>query len=231
MPDDVVKVIYLARRNPAMSAGEFPDRWRQHAILGGTLPSLRGSFVQVAQCLNIYDRKIVGRASLDYDGVNLLTVIDRSAALRLNQDPAVFDIMLPDELQTFSTYVRHFSLQCREQVLRAGPMLGHCLITFLRRARNVAPDVFERQLTTHLGAMVSTANRTVFNRVEDRMPGYDFDAITESWFASAEEAASATKSPEYKDHLRSREIVCDEGFSIVMMTRLNHSWPALAEST
>ncbi len=56
MTEEVVKVIYLARRNPALAVDQFPDRWRQHAILGGTLPTLRGSFTQVAQCANMYDR-------------------------------------------------------------------------------------------------------------------------------------------------------------------------------
>ena len=142
MTEEVVKVIYLARRNPLLTADQFPGRWHQHAILGGTLPTLRGNFTQVAQCANIYDRSIVGRASLDYDGVNLLTLADRSAALAMNQDPAGFDIMLRDELQTFSTYVRHFSLQCTEHVLRDGPILPFCLVSFLKQGQRIARDAF-----------------------------------------------------------------------------------------
>ena len=230
MSEDVVKVIYLARRNTALTVDQFPDRWRQHAVLGGTLPSLRGNFAQVAQCVNMFDRSIVGRASLDYDGVNLLTLTDRSVAMAMNQDAAVLDIMLPDELLTFSTYVRHFSLQCSEQVMREGPMLPLCLISFLRRGQRVEPGAFREGLVAQLGTVAAVANRTVVNHVEDRMPGYAFDAITESWFSSPAEAASATRSAEYKAYLRCREMLCDEGRSVVMMTRINHCWPPLATS-
>ena len=60
------------------------------------------------------------------------------------------------------------------------------------------------------------------------MPGYDFDAITESWFSSAAEAASATRSAAYKTYLRGCELLCDKGRGVVMMTRINHCWPPFA---
>jgi hypothetical protein len=228
MSQDVVKVIYLARRNPALSASMFPDRWRQHAVLGGSIPSLRGNFVQVAQCLSLYDRAIVPRASLDFDGVNLLTLKDRDVALAMHQDDMVLDIMLPDELLTFSTYVRHFSLQCVEHVVQDGDMLPFCLISFLKRDRHFSTDAFVDATVAALTGAVPGARRTIVNRVEDRPPGYNFDAITESWFASAEEAASATRAASYKAYLRQREALCDESRSVAMMTRITHSWPTIS---
>jgi hypothetical protein len=227
MSQDVVKVIYLARRNPALSATKFPDRWRQHAILGGSIPSLRGNFVQVAQCLSLYDRAVVPRASLDYDGVNLLTLQSRDIALAMHQDDHVLDIMLPDELLTFSTYVRHFSLQCVEHVVQDGAMLPYCLISFLKRDRHLSTDAFVDATVAALAGAVTNAERTVVNRVEDRPPGYNFDVVTESWFASAEEAASATRSASYKAYLRHREALCDESRSVAMMTQITHSWPTI----
>lgn len=227
MSQDVVKVIYLARRNPALSAEMFRDRWRQHAILGGSIPSLRGNFVQIAQCLNLYDRAVVPRSSLDYDGVNLLTLQSRGLALSMHQDDVVLDIMLPDELMTFSTYVRHFSLQCVEHVVQDGAMLPYCLISFLKRGRHLSTEAFVDATVAALAGATPHAGRTVVNRVEDRPPGYNFDAITESWFVSAEEAASVTRMARYKAYLRQRETLCDESRSVVMMTQITHSWPTI----
>lgn len=230
MSQEVVKLIYLARRNPALSLEQFPRRWRQHALLGGSLPSLRGNFVQVAQCLNLYDRAVVPRASLDFDGVNLLTLKDRSVATAMNQNDDVHDIMLPDELATFSTYVRHFSLPSVEQVVNGGPMQLYCLVTFLKRDRHLDVAAFGAAMIEALGAASRSGGRSVVNLVEDRPPGYNFDAITENWFANVEEATSITRTPDYKAYLARRSALCDEARSVAMMTRINHSWPTIEQA-
>lgn len=227
MSDEVIKVVYLARRNPALTADDFPGRWRQHSLLGGSIPALRGLFTQIAQCLNIYDRAYVPRVTLDHDGVNLLTLKDRAAAQTMWQRDDVHEVMLPDELATFSTYVRHFSLHAVERLISDGPMQPYCLISFLKRDRRLALDAFANDLVDALGAVGGSDRRSAVNLIEDRPPGYDFDAITESWFASPEEAAAVTRSPDYKAYAAQRAALCDESRTIAMMTRINHAWPAI----
>ena len=44
------KMIYLARRNPALMAEDFPQAWREHSALG-------------RQCVNVADRVNRGRSA------------------------------------------------------------------------------------------------------------------------------------------------------------------------
>lgn len=224
------KVIYLARRNPALSREEFPARWRQHSLLAGSMPSIRPGFAQVAQCLNLYDRAVVARASLDYDGVNLLTMTSPDRIEAVWQSDEVHNLVLPDELATFDRYVRQFSLTTQEHVVADGPMQPYCLIVFLKRDRNVELDAFATMLLDAYRAMADGGRRAVVNLVTDRQPGYNFDAVTELWFASTDEAIKVTQSSVYAEmYLGRRSQFCDEWRTLTMMTRINYARPAISE--
>lgn len=234
MAEPVTKVIYLARRNPRLTREEFPARWRQHSLLAGSMPSIRPGFVQVAQCLNLYDREVVPRATLDYDGVNLLTLVDAAFASAPWQSDEVLELVLPDELATFDGYVRHFSLTTTEQVVHSGPMQPFCLIHFLKRDRRLDMAQFTAALCEAHGAMAADGamggRRAVVNIVTDRQPGYNYDAVTEQWFASADEARAATRTPGYAaTYLAARNAVCDEWRTLTFMARINYARPALGE--
>jgi len=40
----IPRFIYLPKRNPRLSIEEFRERWRQHSLLGATVPELRPKF-------------------------------------------------------------------------------------------------------------------------------------------------------------------------------------------
>lgn len=226
--DGVAKVIYLAKRNPALSIEAFPARWRQHSLLAGSMASIRPGFASVAQCVNLHDRTVVPRASLAYDGVNLLTLAHPDFASEMWQSDEVHELVLPDELETFSTYVRHFSLTTREHIASPGAMQGFCLILFLKRDRNLALDAFARTLIDIHGTVAAGARRAVVNLVTDRQPGYNFDAVTELWFASSDEARLFIEAPAYGGaYLARRHSICDEWRTVTMMTRVNYARPPL----
>ncbi|MEG2048762.1 MAG: hypothetical protein RR100_18070, partial [Comamonas sp.] len=66
----VWKMIYLARRNPALAAADFPQAWREHSALGRQCKNVGQRVKAVAQC----SRQLQADApalSTDYDGVNL----------------------------------------------------------------------------------------------------------------------------------------------------------------
>jgi hypothetical protein len=224
----LTKVVYLARRNPRLSLEAFPDRWRQHSLLAGSMPSIRPGFAQVAQCINLYNREIVPRATLEYDGVNLLTLTDPAYASIPWQSDEVLELILPDELATFDGYVRHFSLTTLEHVVADGPMQPYCLILFLKRDRTLGLDAFASAIVAAHGKLAPGAARAVVNIVTDRQPGYNYDAVTEIWFASTEQAKDFINSSAYqKSYLPRRNQLCDEWRTLTFMSRINYARPAL----
>ena len=43
------KMIYLARRNPALTAEQFPQAWREHSALGAGCTNVREKVLSVAE--------------------------------------------------------------------------------------------------------------------------------------------------------------------------------------
>ncbi|MBP6105040.1 MAG: EthD domain-containing protein [Steroidobacteraceae bacterium] len=112
------KMIYLARRNPALAPEQFPHAWREHSALGAGCASVRDRILSVAQCSRILEGATPPGTAADFDGVNLLSLRDLQAASDIWNDPETLAVMRPDEPRVFSTYVREFTLVCEERVLR-----------------------------------------------------------------------------------------------------------------
>ena len=196
------KMIYLARRNPALAAEDFAQAWREHAALGRQCTNVRDKVLGVQQCSRLRsagaeDGGLHG-ASTDFDGVNLLQLRDLDVASDIWNDPETLAIMRPDEPRVFSTYVRDFTLVCAEQVLRDAPPCPVVVFGFLRRNAGVSHAAFESAWTdgpqdAWLSApALKHARRVVHNRVVQTPPeGYDYDGIAEWWFDSAEAARAA----------------------------------------
>jgi hypothetical protein len=232
MTEPVTKLAYLAKRNPSLTVAEFATRWRQHSLLAGSMPSIRPGIAQTAHCLNHYDRSLFARSTLEYDGVNFLTLTDASIALSMWQPDEALELLQPDELETFSTYARHFTLTTHEHVASAGPMRHHNLIFFLKRDRRVALDDFTNALVEAHAGMADGTRRAVVNEVVDRQPGYNFDAVTELWFDSGDELRDFTRAAPFAEaYLGRRAELCDEMRTVAMATRLSHARPAISAQT
>ncbi len=229
-PNPVTKVIYLAKRNPRLSREEFPARWRQHSLLAGSCPSIRPGFSQVAQCINVYDRTVVPRASLEYDGVNLLSFLAPHFAPAVWESDEVHELLLPDELETFDTYVRYFSLPALEHIVSPGGRAPYCLINFLKRDLRLGMDEFAQAIAEAHGAAANGTRRAVVNLVTDRMPGYNFDAVTEMWFNDLDDARDFLAAPAWTDtYLAERQRLTTDLRTVTMWTRINYARPALDE--
>ena len=139
-------MVYLARRNPALAAGDFFQAWREHSALGRQCRNVQDKVLGVTQCARLRDGGEDGGlpgASTDYDGVNLLQLRDLAVATGLWNDPETLAIMRPDEPRVFSTYVRDFTLVCREHALRDGPPTGVALFGFVLRSASVSQAPFD----------------------------------------------------------------------------------------
>lgn len=228
------KMIYLARRNPALAAEDFPQAWREHAALGSRCTNVRDKVLTVTQCSRILDRPAaLAGASADYDGVNLLGLRDRQAADDIWSDEETLRIMRPDEPRVFSTYVRDFTLVARESLLHCGPVSGTCVIGFLRMRTGVNCGDFARAVDASTTAMwrslpaLARASRLVLNKVHGvPPPGYEYAAVLEAWFSSPDEIAEAFDGTTLWQALPAPIGAClDLDRSVCMLTRVTYKRP------
>ncbi len=241
-------MVYLARRNPTLAAQDFAQAWREHASLGRQCRNVQDKVLGVTQCTRLRsdgdktaeDGGLHG-ASTDYDGVNLLQLRDLGVATDLWSDPETLAIMRPDEPRVFSTYVRNFTLVCRERVLRAapaGPMaLPVALFGFLRRHAHVGKTDFDAAWADGPPARwlaapaLQRARRVVHNSVVQTPPaGYAYDGIAEWWFDSAEAARTAFGGSSAGGDLRGSlpaayGALADLQHSVFMFTQVTHQRP------
>lgn len=232
MNETVWKMIYLARRNPALAAEAFEQAWREHSALGKACRSVGARVKSVAQCSRVLDIALPGAAT-DYDGVNLMVMTDRVSSTAIWDDPEVLAVMRPDEPRVFDRYVRGFSLVCREQVLRDAPRTGVVLHGFLRRRADLTAAAFR------LGCLAvgpasqlacgpfAQAQRVVYNEVvETPPPGYEFDVIVEWWFDSVDEVAHAFGAQALREQMPAGLTrLLDLRGSVFMLTRVTHQRP------
>ena len=225
MTDPKWKMIYLAKRNPALAPEDFPQAWREHSALGKQCRNVQDKVVGVAQCARLLTPLLAG-VNTAYDGVNLLQLRDRQAANDIWSDPETLAIMRPDEPRVFDRYVRDFTLVAREQTVHAGPLGEAVLVGFLKRRAHVAPANFERALGLE-PLPWPEVRRTVLNLVEPERPaGYDFDAILEWWFEDTAAMVSALQSFPCATALPIlHQTVCDSQASVLVATRVSHRRP------
>jgi len=220
------KMIYLARRNPALAPEDFPQAWREHSALGRECRNVQDKVKAVRQCSRVLDRPgVPSGASVDYDGVNLLSLRDREAADELWNDEETLRIMRPDEPRVFSTYVRDFTLVAYEQVLVDGEETGVCLVLFLRAApgRALSPADFDATP----GSPWQDTRRLVLNTVAGHgPPGYEYDAIVEAWFASIDAVAAAFGDASVWARLPALlALKVDAARSVCLLTHVTHRRP------
>lgn len=226
------KMIYLARRNPALAPEQFAQAWREHSALGAGCTNVRDKVRSVTQCSRVLDAPPLPGASSDYDGVNLLLLRDLQAATDIWNDAETLAIMRPDEPRVFSTYVREFTLVCHERVLRDAPRGACCVVGFLRRRAGSTREQFQRAWALAAqreleAPALAAAVRVVHNDVHlDPPPGYDYDGIAEWWFESADAARRAFGADDLRRALPAglAEAAALER-SVFMFTRVTHSRP------
>ena len=219
------KMIYLARRNPALRPEQFAQAWREHSALGAGCSNVRDKVLSVMQCARVLGGASLPDSSTDYDGVNLLHIRDRGVADDLWAAPQTQAIMRPDEARVCSTYVRSFTLVCEESLLRDLPR-GNCVVVaFLRRGCHAGDAQW--QAGRDGAAALIGAGRCVWNRVDaEPPPGYRYDAIAEWWYESADAArlalAAGGLAQQLPDALAQ---AIDPTASVFMFTQVTHHRP------
>ena len=182
------KLVYLARRNPALTHEEFARRWLKHATnVSAGAPEALTEIRMARYCLV--------EAGAEYDGVGLLSLESLNSIPTMHRALVGTEVSLADELRTFSTFVKDFTVYCDEQVLRDAPPTTHAVLNFVRRSASIGPTayaaawhVYARELEQSLGG---TLSRHVLNHVIAPAPaGYGFDGVHELWCESSQGAAA-----------------------------------------
>jgi hypothetical protein len=219
------KVIYLARRNPALTREEFAQRWKKHAaVVGAGAPDALTEIRAARYCL--------ASGAQEYDGVGLLSLASLNSIPSMHGALVGTEVSLADELRTFSTYVKDFAVYCSEEVVRDTPPTSHVLLHFVRRSETIQPTTFAaawRDHARHLEqSLEGVLRRQVLNHViAPAPPGCGFDGVHELWCDSSTAAADINTElvrlrPKVAEWLSPRT-------GVVLTTETIFSWPQAGE--
>jgi hypothetical protein len=198
------KRAYLVRRNPRLTAEEFPKRWKQHSDLGRTFPDVVARNQRVVYCLA---NKALGErigASREYDGVGLLRLRSPEALDGENADPTAIPTMRADELKVFHQHVFNSAVLTEEHILKPGADGKVAVLSFVRRRLGLSREAFQ---AAWLAAPIEHAEK-VRKHVKGlviREPTVDFDGLAETWFDSTEDAVATWTDRGFRDALDAGE--------------------------
>lgn len=234
------KLIYLARRNPSCKEEDWARHWRSHAVfcsqfpaVGAPISSLHYLSRQLQPMLNGVPFEPPGVA--DFDGVAIVASSSADSFVE-NHLPADLRAKIDqDELRVFSTLTPNFSFPSEEVLVVGGKPGKAAVIRFLsRRAGDSREEFLARLGAAHAdiarrsAEAVGTVTRYVHNRLRKDPPkGYPFDAIVETWFAAAEEAARSLVDDAFAPPARDLATFCDMKRTVTMLTYVSHSWPRI----
>ena len=188
------KLIYLARRNPALSREAFTRRWRQHGALGMSRPRWRN----IARY--VHGDVLDGD---DHDGIGLIWHRSRAARAAHLADTDSRLQMEQDEFETFAEPVANFCLLAHEFVLMTPPRAS---VSIDGTADPAGPVKLTRFLDSHSAAdstelrlqLESAAVALHGHVINMALPpergdgwGLGHACVEELWFANLEDARRA----------------------------------------
>lgn len=150
--------MYLARRNPDLARGSFPERWRRHGELAMSLPFWRhasGYFHNdvLEDPPSGVDSHTPEPWSSDYDGVGVVFLPSAAdmESLITHQD---FPVLLADEWGAFNEPVANFSVLTTEEVHKERRGTAIKFFAFLRAAAGVDRADFTARWRAHVGLVM-----------------------------------------------------------------------------
>lgn len=232
------KVVYLAKRNPAVKAEDWPRTWRSHSAFAAQFPVIYTEFSSLYYCARMLQPSIDGmpieppEASREYDGVALVSSPSAGGVPR-ELPPDVAAKIDEDELRVFSTYVREFSFRCKEVLVHGGAPEKAAVIRLLARKAGLSREEF---LTDLNGSYADRAQRAVdasgkvvryvHNQVIEEPPaGYPFDAVTEAWFANTDDASGSFADGVLAPLAQQLPAFCDPNRSVTLLTSVIMRFP------
>lgn len=221
------KLIYLARRNPSCTREDWPEHWRSHATFAGQFAFIANDITYSCYCNRIDQPRLEGRPvevpglSHAHDGVAVgvsPTVETLKGGGFSKEERALID---QDELRVFDMLTPEFSYYCTETVLKPGKYGEYGLIRFLARKPELSPEAFRQWFEGEFAdAARAATDASVVRHALDTpthgpLPLFPFDAITDCWFDSEDDAVRAALDPAIPQALAE---MCDMEASVTMLT-------------
>lgn len=232
------KLIYLARRNPAVSPEDWPRTWRSHAVFASQFPVIGARISNLVYCSRQFAPILDGApfdppgASRDYDGV---AVVSSPSADSLDGDMTPEDRaqILKDELRVFAGPTPDFSFRCRETLVHGAAPGAAAVFRFLARLPDASPAEFAarwNQAHAVIAARAAEASDAATRYVHDQViepppPGYPFDGVAETWFATPQDAVRSFVDPTFAPVVQDLAEFCDLDRSVTLVTQVVHRWP------
>jgi hypothetical protein len=228
------KQFYVAKRNPAMSRGEFRAGWRRHGELAMRLPLwsnicryTQGDTAEVPQATRDRLAGFVQSA----DGIATVWFRDADAVGRVPADPD-HAVLLADEDRIFEQRVAGTSLFTEEIVERDRGATMVKLVRFMGRRATLRRDEFARAwaqsghelaLPRRTGGLVRSYRRSVAVDLPGLEPGRStlgcYDGVAEVGFASVEDLVVAVADDDFVAALdASHEAVAEPASTATMIT-------------
>lgn len=188
------KLMYLARRNPALSREQFTPRWRQHGALGMSMPRWKNIWRYV-HC------DVLSGSGSDYDGVGIVWHKSPESRRAHREDTSSQGTMEADEVQTFDQLVVNFCALMEERVVQEPRRTATTkLIRFAMCQPGIAREEFAASAMAHAAHLMATPfGQSIRGLVQNhaqptetgRPWGLPYDYIEELWFDSVQDAANA----------------------------------------
>ena len=145
--------------------------------------------------------------------------------------------MLPDELVTFSRPIKDCTLVTREHVCKPGAMSRHLVLRFLKFAADGDGEATFAEWTARQtqrdtqGIAAALIWQSVVNRVVEPSPaGFEFDIVTETWFAHPDALARFHEDEEGRDQLNEAiSSLCDAASTVTFVAQVNHARPPIED--
>jgi hypothetical protein len=222
------KLIYLARRNPAIAAIDFSEAWRSHSLLASTFVTTLGShFRGVRQCVKILDADVPASFHNNHDGSALLSMKSWDGLMAARYHPHALDELKRDEERCFADYVDQWTMAVEEHPIVASGDGTGVILSFMVRRPDIDAETFDVRVKNeclriagvpgieeHLRSF--TLNRTV----DMAAAPYDFSAVLELWFDDPETAEAAANNPALVAALEQSD-VADPALGTRLLARIN----------
>ena len=233
------KLIYLARRAKTVAREDWPRTWRSHAIFASKFPVLEAEIRWLRYCnridLPMLDGKPVDLPMLTtaHDGVAIAASPTLEGISGAGFTPADRALIDEDELRVFDMLTPNFTFFTQETVLNDGKLGEAALYHFLPRAQGLSRAEFDtRYREGHAAAAIPLLDaipglsRAALNHpVNDPLPLFPFDGISEFWFAGAEDAVRAIAGGALEPLNGRLAHIADLSRSILILTSVCHRWP------
>jgi uncharacterized protein (TIGR02118 family) len=232
------KMIYLAKRNPGVSEEDWPRTWRSHAKFSSQFPSIGAAISSLIYSSRIFHPTLDGAAfdapdaDREHDGVAVVAA-NSADALQGQLSPADRERIFEDERRVFATLTPNFTFHCQEVMAWGGAPGQAAVIRFLKRRPELSSEAFADRWNrdhAHIATRVAGVSRTVVRHVHNSPiapppPAYPIDGISETWFASAEDAARSLADEAFAQVRQDLAEFCDMDRSITMLTEVIYRWP------